>query len=60
MTKKYFRNIKNRGYYFSKVETFVEELSDNKVNLNFEIYLGEKSKINKISFIGDKIYKKTT
>ena len=50
--------LKNRGYYFSKVETFVEELSDNKVNLNFEIYLGEKSKINKISFIGDKIYKK--
>ena len=49
--------LKDRGYYFSKVDTLIEELGDNKVNLNYKISLGEKSKIKKITFIGNKIYK---
>jgi len=50
-------SLKNLGYYFSTVEVFVNELEDNKVNVKFLINLGEKAKIKKISFIGDKIYK---
>ena len=49
--------LKERGYYFSKVETSVEELVDNKINLSYKINLGEKAKIQKITFIGNKIFK---
>ncbi len=49
--------LKLMGYFFSKVTISVEELKDNKVNLNYDIEMGEKAKIRKISFIGDKIYK---
>ena len=49
--------LKERGYYFSKVETLIEELEDNKINLSYKIILGEKAKIQKISFIGNKIFK---
>ena len=49
--------LKNLGYYFAEIDTSVEELSDNKVNLVFNISIGKKAKIKKISFIGDKIYK---
>ncbi len=45
------------GYYFSKVEPNVEKLENNKINIIYKIDLGDKSKIKKISFIGDKIYK---
>ena len=49
--------LRNTGYFFSEVEIFKEELTDNKINLIIDINLGEKSKIKKISFIGDKKYK---
>ena len=49
--------LKNLGYYFPKIDVFVEELEENKLNLNYEIELGEKAKIKKISFIGDKKFK---
>ena len=49
--------LKSLGYYFSKIDILLEELNDNKVIINYKIELGEKSKIKKISFIGDKIYK---
>ena len=54
---KILNTLKDLGYYFPKVETYVIELENNKVDLNFKINLGEKSKIKKISFIGNKIYK---
>ena len=44
--------LKNIGYYFPKIEITKEELEDNKINLIYNITLGEKAKINKISFIG--------
>ena len=50
-------SLKELGYYFSEVEVNVEKLTDNKVNINFDIDLGEKAKIKKISFLGKKIYK---
>jgi len=49
--------LKARGYYFADIDTSVEELSDNKINLIFNIAIGKKAKIKKISFIGNKIYK---
>ena len=54
---KIISSLKTIGYYFATADVFVEELGDNLVNINYEINLGEKAKIQKISFIGDKIYK---
>ena len=50
-------SLKKRGYYFSEVDAVLESLDDNRVNLYYKIKLGEKSKIKKITFIGDKIFK---
>ena len=50
-------NLKKRGYFFSTVELKKEDLGDNLVNLVFDINLGNKAKIKKITFIGDKIFK---
>ena len=49
--------LKDLGYYFSKIEISKEDLEDNKVNIIYNISLGKKAKIKKISFIGDKIFK---
>ena len=49
--------LKEQGYHFAKVNFYKEDLNDNKVNLIFDINLGDKAKIKKISFVGDKIYK---
>ena len=49
--------LKKSGFYLSTIETFVKENDDNSVDLTFEINLGNKSYINKISFIGDKKFK---
>ena len=52
------RNSLNElGYFFSKINTYIENLEDNKVNIIYEIELNQKAKIKKISFIGDKIFK---
>ena len=56
-TDKIISNLKTIGYYFATAEVFVEELGDNLVNINYEIDLGEKARIQKISFIGNKVYK---
>jgi len=49
--------IKELGYYNSKIQTSVETLDNNLVNINFIFDLGEKAKIKKISFLGNKIFK---
>ena len=49
--------LKEKGYYFSEVEISIEKLKDNKINLSYNITLGEKAKIQRISFIGDKVFK---
>jgi len=50
-------NLKNLGYYFSSINPYVSFLDDNIVNINYDIILGDKAKIRKISFIGDKVFK---
>ena len=50
-------NLKKRGYFFSTVELKKENLGNNLVNLIFNIELGKKAKIKKITFIGEKIFK---
>ncbi len=49
--------LKNYGYFNPEVNVSVEDISDNKVNINFDIEIGSKAKIRKISFIGNKIFK---
>ena len=51
------KKLKNIGYFNSTIETYLEDLSNNSVNLIYNINIGDKAKIKKISFIGDKIYK---
>ena len=49
--------LKIMGYYFSSLEVNIENLSDNKINLEYKITLGDKSKIRKITFLGNNNYK---
>jgi len=49
--------LKNLGYYNSNIETLVEQKKNNLVNITYNIDLGKKSKIKKITFIGNKIFK---
>ena len=49
--------LKNLGYYNSNLEILVEETKNNLVNITFNIDLGKKSKIKKITFIGNKVFK---
>ena len=50
-------SLRSLGYYFSKVEVFINDLNDNRIDITYQIELGEKAKIKKISFMGNKIYK---
>ncbi len=49
--------LRELGYYFANVQILIENLEDNKVNIKYDIDLGDKAKIKKISFIGDKKFK---
>ena len=49
--------LKSLGYYFAEIESKLEILDNNKLNVIYNIDRGEKSKIKKISFVGKKIYK---
>ena len=51
------KTLKNIGYFFPNVENFVEDIGNDNLNLIYKIELGSKSKIKKISFVGDKVYK---
>jgi len=52
--------LKDDGYYFSNVTSSYQDLGGNKIDLLYQIDLGKKSKISKISFIGDKRFKDST
>ena len=45
------------GYYFVKIDTKIIENDNNTVDLIYDVDLGKKTKISKIKFIGNKIYK---
>ncbi len=46
--------LRTNGYYFSKVSTKLNYNDNNTVDLIYDINLGEKAFIKKITFIGDK------
>ena len=52
--------LKEQGYYFSNITTSIVNLDDKKINLIYNIDIGNKSKISKISFIGNKNIKDKT
>ena len=49
--KEFYRSL---GFYFVKIDLDIEKLNDNRVNLVYTIDKGEKAKISKIYFLGDK------
>ena len=55
--KKIQDSLRILGYFFSSVNISITQLDDNKVDLEYNVDLGKKSKIKKISFIGNKIFK---
>ena len=55
--EKIIKLLKTQGYIQAKIDVFKEVLKDNKINLIFDIDLGDKAKIKKITFIGNKIFK---
>ena len=52
--------LKDMGFYFSTITSSFQDLDDNKIDLYYEIELGDKAKISKISFVGDKKFKDST
>ena len=55
--KKILATLKRLGYFFSTLNSYTETLDENRINIINEIELGEKAKIKKINFIGDKVFK---
>ena len=49
--------LKNFGFYFSEVTPYIEKLENNSLNITYQVQLGDKAKISRVSFIGNKIYK---
>ena len=51
LIKEFYKSL---GFYFVKIDADVEKLEKNRVNLVYSIDKGEKAKITKIYFLGDK------
>ncbi len=51
LIKAFYRTL---GFYFVKIDAEIEELKKNRVNIVYTIDKGEKAKIAKIYFLGDK------
>ena len=43
---------------FQKLSQHINDLGDNKIDLFYKVDLGERAKISKISFIGDKKFQR--
>ena len=56
-TIKIKNGLKRSGYYFTKVDLSIKENENNTVDLIYDIDLGKKALIQKVRFVGDKIYK---
>ena len=54
---KIINELKNKGYYYSKIQIFTKIKDNNTLDLIYEIDIGDKAKIEKITFSGNKIYK---
>ena len=46
-----------QGYYFSVVDSSIEENNNDTINLIYDIELGKKARISRIEFLGNKIFK---
>ena len=55
--KRILNVLRDLGYYNSLLDTSIEKLDNNTVSINFKLDIGEKAKIKKITFIGDKKFK---
>ena len=51
LIKEFYKSL---GFYFVKIDADIEKLEKNRVNLVYSIDKGEKAKITKIYFLGDK------
>tara|TARA_Y100000590_G_scaffold470261_1_gene663157 strand:- start:2011 stop:4251 length:2241 start_codon:yes stop_codon:yes gene_type:complete len=51
LIKEFYRSL---GYYFVKIDADIARLDKNRVNIKYLIVKGNKAKISKIFFIGDK------
>ena len=51
--------LKSKGYYFAIIVSSIQDLGDSKIILNYNIDIGKKAKIKKISFLGDKKIKES-
>ena len=51
------KELKERGYYYSKVEISKDLKENNSLDLIYNIIIGDKAKIKKITFTGDKKFK---
>ena len=49
-----------QGYYFAKVKSYIKDNSNSTVDLVYDIDLGEKAKISRIEFSGNKVVKDRT
>ena len=49
--------MKDLGYYNADIEITIKDLEENLIDLTFNFNLGEKAKIKKITFLGNKIFK---
>ncbi len=49
--------LKYSGYYFSDVDVDIKENENNTVDIIYNISMGEKAKIKKIKFTGNKVFK---
>ena len=49
--KEFYRNL---GFYFVKIDAVIKELAKNRIDIVYSIDKGNKAKISKIFFIGDK------
>ncbi len=49
--------LKNRGYYYSKIKIFTNIKDNNTLDLIYDINIGNKAKIKKITFTGNKKFK---
>ena len=51
------KELKNLGYYYAKIEISKDIKENNSLDLIYNINIGDKAKIRKITFTGNKIFK---
>ena len=54
LIKSFYRSL---GFYFVKIDAEIQKLEKNRVNIVYTIDKGEKAKISKIYFLGDKKFR---